>query len=363
MSSSSPKVVSHIIATYNMSFAGDLGLDPSREDVFESEGSFHLSNTNKQDLRSYWKNSLNLVIHFWKYNKSASVMGLQEMNKTVNGLTGSNAVKSSLSKFKYIDMITSESSTKAGLSLIWNRQKLGKMVASQIESLDYFPVKDDPLSINDPKRRQLGRPILMGYTENGFLLIVLHAPNDDKIARLRKMVDFKDALNTKVQAFVNYIKTKKDCTIYGDRIFIMGDFNDKYDALQLINLEVDGKQYNLSYKGQAPLSCCHNWDSSCTASRFQKLNIDRKNNIGTCNMPEDGRKYTLAGRGKRFVMGHEGDINNYRYYGDKVFGGKPVGKIKIYRPKSFVHKRITNQSNHYSQESDHEMVIGIFKTN
>ena len=33
----------HTVATYNMSFDGDMGLDPKRAGVFESEGAFHLS--------------------------------------------------------------------------------------------------------------------------------------------------------------------------------------------------------------------------------------------------------------------------------------------------------------------------------
>jgi hypothetical protein len=55
-------------------------------------------------------------------------------------------------------------------------------------------------------------------------------------------------------------------------------------------------------------------------------------------------------------MGEEGNIENYRYYGDKVFGSKPSemadGNIQIYPPGR----------RGPSQESDHEMVIATFKS-
>jgi hypothetical protein len=50
-------------------------------------------------------------------------------------------------------------------------------------------------------------------------------------------------------------------------------------------------------------------------------------------------------------MGVEGNIENYRYYGDKVFGANPSGTIKIY-----------GSLNGASTESDHQMVIATFET-
>ena len=38
----------HIIASYNISFASGLGLDPRRPDVFESEGNFLMKNVKEQ---------------------------------------------------------------------------------------------------------------------------------------------------------------------------------------------------------------------------------------------------------------------------------------------------------------------------
>lgn len=74
----------HTVATYNMSFDGDMGLDPKRAGVFESEGAFHLSNESGNP-RQFWINSLKIVTDFLSNVSNASVMGLQEINKTSGG--------------------------------------------------------------------------------------------------------------------------------------------------------------------------------------------------------------------------------------------------------------------------------------
>ena len=346
-----------------MSFAGDTGLDPRRADVYESEGSFHLSN-NSGDPRLFWKNAFNNIVkEFWKdnyINHYPSVMGLQEMNKTEFGsTTGSGFIESQLKLINpEIRMITEEvdsGKSKPALCCIWNRKKVGELVKSKIEKLNYIPELE--VEYAEKKTPEQGRPILMVYTTFGYLLVVLHAPNDDGLAR-HQMLDFKRDLNNKIIDFITDLDVLKD-----DRIFIMGDFNDKYDSIRSLNLTMKNKKYNLSYNGLAPLSCCHNWNSSCTRSRFSPLTnlIGRegRKDIGNCNVPKDsnGKDYILAGRGKRYPMGEEGNINNYRYYGDKVFGAYPKGNIKLFR--NFIYH---NKTGYYSQESDHEMVISTFLT-
>jgi hypothetical protein len=347
-----------------MSFAGDTGLDPRREDVYESEGSFHLSN-NSGDLRLFWKNAFNNIVkEFWKdnyINHYPSVMGLQEINKTkVGSTTGSGFIESQLKLINpEIQMITEEvdsGKSKPALSCIWNRKKIGELVKSKIDRLNYIP--DLEVEYAEKKTPEQGRPILIVYTTFGYLLVVLHAPNDDGLAR-HQLLDFKRDLKKKINDFLTDLQME----IKEDRIFIMGDFNDKYDSIRTLNLTIKNKQYNLSYNGLAPLSCCHNWNSSCTQSRFSPLTnlIGRegRKDIGNCNVPKDsnGKEYTLAGRGKRYPMGDEGNINNYKYYGDKVFGSYPKGNIKLFR--NFLYY---NKTGYYSQESDHEMVISTFLT-
>ena len=54
-----------------------------------------------------------------------------------------------------------------------------------------------------------------------------------------------------------------------DKIFIMGDFNDKYDSIRKLTI----LKYILSYNGTAPTSCCYNWNSSCSNSRFLNVKL------------------------------------------------------------------------------------------
>jgi hypothetical protein len=63
-----------------------------------------------------------------------------------------------------------------------------------------------------------------------------------------------------------------------------------------------------------------------------------------------GQPYKLAGPGPRFTLGDEGTIQNYRYYGDKVFGSTPVSNIQIFPPGR----------TGASKESDHEMVMAEY---
>jgi len=347
----------HTVATYNMSFAGDAGLDPRRAGVFESEGAFHLSNESGNP-RQFWINALNFVSDFWNNVPDASVMGLQEINKTAVGTATGSAVVESTVKAAVssradafeVTVITEEvvvnPNVKPALMMIWNATKLGKEVKHEISDLDYVPGEEAVEEIAKPNGskvkksgKQTGRPILMVMTEKGYLLINCHAPNHAELSA-KTLADLRAALESKVAAFVDGAAVSKD------KVFLMGDFNDRYDALQSVILSVA----DLKYKGKAPLSCCHNWDSSCTESRYTSLSIAGREKIGTC----DPKGQPLAGPGARTVMGVEGNIENYRYYGDKVFGFRPAdeadGNIQIYPPG-----RIGA-----SKESDHEMVIATF---
>jgi len=341
-----------------MSFAGDAGLDPTREKVYESEGAFHLSNKTG-DLRSFWKNALGIVIDFWTRVPNASVMGLQEMNNTVDGTrTGSAEVESAVkatvasrsSPFK-VGFVTMEVITpvsKPALMLIWNASKLGVESKRAISDLDYVPGEEavEEIDKSDGSKvkksgKQSGRPILMVMTKGGYLLINCHAPNHAELSA-KTLADLRAALNSKISEFVG------NEVISEDKIFLMGDFNDRYDALQRVSLSVGDSTYNLKYNGKAPLSCCHNWDSSCTESRYKALPIAGREKVGTC----DPEGQPLAGPGPRKLMEIEGNIENYRYYGDKVFGANPVDNIQMY----------PSGRQGPSTESDHEMVIATFET-
>ena len=348
----------HTVGTYNMSFAGDAGLDPRREKVFESEGAFHLSNESGNP-KQYWLNALEVVKHFWANEPNASVMGLQEINKTAAGTeSGSYAIELAVKAINpALTVITEEvvvnPFVKPALTLVWDSSKLGTEADRKIEDLDYTPGEESE-EITKPNGskarksgRQQGRPILMVLTTNGYLLVDLHAPNHAELSA-KNLMDLRQAIQNKISSFIG------DKSVSSDKIFIMGDFNDRYDALNKVYLKLREEDIELSYQGRAPLSCCHNWDSSCSDSRFEPLQINGRTKVGTCGMPKDGRKYALAGPGERFVMGDEGNLGNYRYYGDKVFGATPSSDIMVYRPDVF--KKAA------SQESDHEMVVATFTT-
>jgi len=123
-------------------------------------------------------------------------------------------------------------------------------------------------------------------------------------------------------------------------IFVMGDFNDRYDAIT----ELEINDLKVRYVDSAPKSCCHNWDSSCPDDEVE---TDFGNTYKTCKIPEviakqDNSKLPLS-------PDTRGHIENYKYAGDKVFGLNPITKMEIYKYKERISKRST--------ESDHELVF------
>jgi hypothetical protein len=370
-----------LVGTYNMSFAGDQALDPNRPGVFESEAAFHMSNKSG-DLRQFWKNALANVEMFVS-ESTAGYIGFQEINKTADGSdTGSGALKSAImSKKPSFAVVTEEVVLpfgKPAITIAWDTAKLGNEEKHHIVDLDYVPSEPNT-------NKQAGRPMLMVLTNKGYLLVSLHAPNYPP-TYTGEFPDLRNAINNNIKTFL------ENKTVEGSKVFIVGDFNDRFDALQDITLN-DGT--DLKYLGQAPRSCCHNWDSSCSDARFSKKEGLSKRNgradIGSCRVPtykemmEQGKltvedftaivtastaaankaeangkprpkviaetdTIALAGPGKRFLLGAEGNIENYRYYSDKVFGADPAENIHIF-PKGRAGA---------STQSDHEMVVAEF---
>ena len=371
-----------LVGTYNMSFAGDAGLDPNRPGVFESEAAFHKTNMSA-DKRQFWINALENVKKFVN-EPTAGFIGFQEINKTPDGsATGSGALTSAIKLVKgTFEVITEEivvsPFVKPAITIAWDTAKLGGHSRHEIKDLDYVPTEPNT-------NKQAGRPMLMVLTDKGYLLISLHAPNYPP-TYTGEFPDLRTTINSNIKAFMG------DKAIDSNKVFIVGDFNDRFDALQTITLE---NGTDLKYQGKAPRSCCHNWDSTCTVGRFEKKSgLSKRNSrddIGTCKPPtyqdmiDQGKltveKFTeikeaskaaankaeangkprpkvivetdtiaLAGPGLRFELGSEGNIENYRYYSDKVFGAKPAGNIRIF----------PGGRAGASKESDHEMVVAEF---
>lgn len=444
------------VATYNMSFASDQGLNPHRASVFESEGNLLATNipapeagkswleTNPplEQRRQLWNNALKLVKHFWQHTDGPAVMGLQEINDTEfcrdillkdyekkerASNAAKNAAKNDKTETQNIpaeewaslkddmnnfnggtvqitkDLLRSELKTKTTdyvthegykqcapfapkytdpkitpiddyfdktryssngsiavsfwgpawtihggpsegvqrpcVGLIWNEKELGKMVKDYGADLG---THSSFISANI--KGQYGRPVYMVQTAKGYLLINLHSPNNPAQSE-NGMPALHIALNDHIKNAIDHLQIENQDI---GKIFIMGDFNDRYDGLQEITL----MESKLTYKGDAPLSCCYNGDSSCKNDDVKSVESksktrSKKTEITTCkNTPG----YKLVGPGKRQSMGEDGYIENYKYYGDKVFGKYPSTVIKMYRPTEVKS----------SKESDHEMVYAEY---
>ena len=338
------------VATYNMSFASDLGLDPDGNGNFASEAAFLKSipkDGNSMDRRRFYKNALQMVEKFWTEVPNAGVMGFQELNKTDPGSgTGTDSLQQLADrnglKFATDQIVVGPVKTSVGI--MWKPAYFGDYVGHEIRDLDYTPTEVDGVT------KQTGRPMLMVKTSKGFVLVSLHAPNQAKLSAATQR-DLKDTMKATLELFAPDVPAEKT--------FLMGDFNDRYDAIT--SIEVPGGI--LTYQGKAPLSCCHNWDSSCSDSRYKERPINGRTKIGDCTPPNydagvmnskgmnlGGQPYKLAGPGPRFTLGDEGTIQNYRYYGDKVFGSTPVSNIQIFPPGR----------TGASKESDHEMVMAEY---
>ncbi len=347
-----------------MSFAGDSGLDPRRPGTFESEGSFHLSNESG-DLRLYWKNALEHLKSFWA--SGAGAVGLQEMNLTAPGAsTGSAIVDFELKGINgntETDTLQCMGGAKPSMTIAWRKDIFGPKKDSKIYDLDYMHVEEIVVAKAKPQSlKQAGRPMQILLTDKNCLLINIHAPNQE-FASEGEYSDFKKGFQDTLNKFIAEVPDA--ATVPLDRVVVMGDFNDRYDSLQELPITIGANSGILRYSGQAPLSCCHNWDSSCSADRFVSKGLTGRGRerAGTCKIPTypagtkvgdtdfEGKPYVLAGLstvlGPRVKMGEEGTIANYRYTGDKIFVLAPASNLTIVPPAN---------GEASSTRSDHEMV-------
>jgi hypothetical protein len=372
------------VASYNMSFMSDENKSPEDTD-FASEATFLFSNkewvnannvinmgevNNADARRNYWNNAKDLLEKFIREqhrNKLSCVIGLQEMNEGLKGSdTGSDAIDTMLetlnntlktTQYEQIVRTTTKGELTLAISIIYDTNKFGK-----------------PREIQDGKPAYVwdiiakGRPRMLIITENNDVFITMHGAQDPKLGKnkenFNKYIEDENKIN--VQEKINEILTNNGFSAENlpNNIFLMSDLNDRYDAIK----EFDILGQKINYGGLAPLSCCHNWDSSCTDERYKKFD----ESYGTCD--DDKDKYNILSKeslkdengnpiikkGKEIYLklpmpNEEGHTKNYRYRGDKVFGitdenDKP--EIKIYRGKG---------KDGLSVESDHELVYAIFK--
>jgi hypothetical protein len=323
-----------------MSFMSD-STDPlynilGKDTAFASEGAFLARLHDKPEERhSYWINAKKLLKTFLE-QKNPSAVGLQEMNLTKpDSNTGTDAINSMLQDpYKQIsDEIRINEHQAPALTIIYNTEKVGELEGHMI--------------VDNGTNK--GRPLLMALTnlkEKYYLLACIHGDqnptltsNKDEFNRYiyNNNVGF---LKSNIEEFLATNGVAVD-SLAG--IFIMGDFNDRYDAITEI---VIGER-TLNYNGTAPKSCCYNWDSSCPDG-------ENATNLGdgyvTCKVPEKIKDES----GRKLSLGDRGAVKNYRYAGDKVFGLNPNSDIVIFSPQLMGWDGI-------STESDHELVYASFQ--
>ena len=337
----------HIIASYNISFASGLGLDPRRPDVFESEGNFLMKNVEEQkeqetiDFKKYWSNALTNIISLWN-DKHPCFMGFQEMNQN-DEFGGTKTLIDEIQKINpntvcEICEIAAPNNGKTSVMSVWDTTILGAKTQSASYDLGEG---DGPYGI--------GRPICIVLTDKNILLVNLHAPNKPDFSKTG-YTEIETRINNRINEFINTIENKKFVDI-----LITGDFNDRYNGLGKIDntggeltLKINNEELKVKYNGVAPKSCCYNWDSAC--SDVRKTSVTGAKNVAavTCSVPSDK---ILAGPNKdgktRSSMGEEGNLTNYRYTGDYCFSTNPSGNLEIYNPNNRI----------VSSESDHEIVF------
>ena len=314
----------------------------------------------------YWEKTIDHLYSFF-INKSPSAVGLQEINKdstAIKEMLGKvNAYKEQYSKTKYIEIKMSQKKEPfVALSIIIDENVFGNMIKQDI-------YETDPPGGGDTSRKG-GRPLLIVLTQKDdkyFLFANVHGKNippTGNAAMIEQSVTNKVIYN--MNKFIGGLTQEEKTGI--QEIFVMGDFNDKFDNIKNMTFDINGTPKKVSFNGDAPKSCCHNWDSSCSEEIKNKRKFN--NTTGKCVEPtrtgtqvfesnklySDDKKTTVVP-----MTGHGNSIKDYKYAGDKVFGLNPWtynddnniydNTLKIFNPNDRT----------LSFESDHELVYGYFQ--
>jgi hypothetical protein len=356
-----------VLVSYNMSFASDAGMSVSENKLlnYPSEMSF-LAQNQDPDKRLFWNNAAAMLFKFiGEMKDSKLVIGLQEMNKTENSaITGSSYIATHLpTNFFYVtDEVVVAPTQKPALMTIWD-DSFGDLeynqiyeLAQQIDSADGSYNSNLPFpSVNysgqfalaTPKIssiNQPGRPIMFTYTTKGYLLINIQATNvaSDSAANYANQLLL---IQDKFAVFSKLLVSKSKVVPSADKIFVMGDFNDRYNGLK--NQLMLSADITLRFDGKAPLSCCHNLDSSCSVENYTNKPHANQSAID-CVIPAGFKPAGPRTPNEIKLMGAEGNVGNYRYYGDYCFAANsgPLEKYPTGRTGP-------------STESDHEMVYMV----
>jgi hypothetical protein len=260
------------------------------------------------------------------------------------------------------DSVDAPSNGKAGLMSIWNTKSLGKKLKSEI-----YDIGKDSQGRWDDGGFGIGRPIHLIYTDKGYLLINIQAPNRNHSHSTVGYAKNKIRINILLNRF---LKKFGITDLKKEKIFMVGDFNDKFNLLRNgFELHPEGHEpFILKHgKGEAPKTCCYNWDSSCPENRYNdKINLRIEKDPGNpadegekdvinstetqqiqCKVPDrNGNKVGLVGPNNRHMIDDDGKlIKNYRFTGDYCFAYEFKGKLKMF-----------SEQRKESSESDHELV-------
>jgi hypothetical protein len=379
----------HAVASYNMSFASDLANDV--EPHIGSEKHF-ISDSRKRahalgldhSPRSSWERAAQLVRHFWLHEKNSSVIGLQEMNTSTildkpaelfrfpGGDRRIQEVLQGLGLEFYVKEVPGRFNTFPTLVTVWKSTKLGTKQHAYTADLGIH----DLFKTNAANQ---GRPISIVYTTLGFMLINLHGPNDSTQSHTGNMEKLRTAINDHVKIFTD---AHADIQINPDKLFVMGDFNDPFNAINRERpLIVQGHpvHYNTEEDGLKPVkSCCYNFNSACpdgddhynntgqqqthangmVAGPYEcyiRKSADRALNQDLGGTIKTNASNTLNGQNiSELSVGARGHLANYKFTGDYVMGAKVVRSLQTYRPAGF--------RTEVSLESDHDMVMAIIST-
>ena len=344
----------HTIASYNMSFASDMGKIMGSEKHFILNGLTELGEVGKNQ-RKLWENAREFVFRFFTEVPTASACGLQEMNvrekvPTAGGIEGIKEQLSTIPDLAFFECVTTTPHGSPTVLTIWNTAKLGDVTSKFCGDLGEFP----GYAALGPQHK--GRPISIIHTTNGVTLVNLHAPNVPSDS-LKGSPILREAITATIArcGFADRIDPKK--------LFIMGDFNDPYNAIRSSQpLVIGGMPLNHSTSDVKTLSCCYNFNSSCPDSLYnptpEEVTRDFDGRMLTAspmecfiNRSKDNKddNEELSGNPKR--MGDRGLLSNYKFTGDYVLGLDISAPLSIWRP---VPRPI-------SMESDHEMVMATFR--
>jgi hypothetical protein len=381
----------HTIASYNMSFASDLGINIGSEKHFISDSRKRATALGLENGgRSSWERAALLVRHFWENNAEnhhPSAIGLQEMNTSAIVKVGNpqfaggderlGAVLAGLNLEFYSANVPGNGGSPT-LVTVWDGAKLGERTHVYVADLGLEPSfleeNENPAEVNVHR----GRPITIVCTEGGFTLINLHGPNISAQSHTLGMAKLRAAINRHVDLFI----ARDGVQINPHKLFVMGDFNDPFNAINrnapLVVHDIP-VHYNTVADGTRRVkSCCYNFNSSCPEGDFNPQNIRHTREDGLiadeqeCYIVEHADQ-ALNQRLRGFVksnatntlngqnipemsVGARGHLANYRFTGDYAMGVNVVASLQSYRaayqPAGF--------RTDVSLESDHEMVIATF---